>query len=182
MHGLQEREFEIGYHYNTLDRCRGDHARAIALFEHDVCCLREAGIWVASVKCHGNPRVKKVGYDTNWDVVCFDPDLLRRNGLLDADVCLQSRYPRLAYVSDVGIHWSPPQTLDAFIGRIKARAWPILHLATHPDYWSRSAARAFGLQLAARAVHGSHLNAAVAAARHAVVSLCAKLGNRATAE
>jgi hypothetical protein len=70
MRQLQDEGFEVGYHFNTLDRCGGDFSKAIALFERELKMLREAEIKEAEIKVetvcsHGDPRVKKVGYKVN---------------------------------------------------------------------------------------------------------------------
>jgi hypothetical protein len=65
MRQLQDEGFEVGYHFNTLDRCGGDFSKAIALFERELKMLREAEIKVETVCSHGDPRVKKVGYKVN---------------------------------------------------------------------------------------------------------------------
>lgn len=171
MRHLQERGFEVGYHFNTLDRCHGDFEAATALFEEDLRRLREAGIDVVSVKQHGNPRVKKIGYRTNGDILTRDPDLLRRNGLSDPDSCLETCYPNSFYLADTGIHWNPRLTTDEILIGIRQTRWPVIYMANHPDYWSRSAGRALGLQIAAVGLRLLRLNTVIATTRRAVAAL-----------
>lgn len=167
MRNLQDEGFEIGYHFNTLDRCGGDFDRAIALFEADVRAMREAGLRIDTVIQHGDPRVKKRGYKANGDIVERDPQLLDRNGLLAIKDHLESHFPGYFYLADIGIRWNPPATLDELIGQIHERAWPVIYILTHPDYWSRSLIRATALQVAARGLRRLRINAAIAAARKA---------------
>ena len=171
MRYLQDEGFEVGYHFNTLDRCHGDFAAATALFEEELRRLREAGIDVTSVKQHGNPRVKKVGYKANGDILTRDPDLLRRNGVSDPDSCLMTCYRNLFYLSDTGIRWNPPLATDELLTGISQTRWPVIYMANHPDYWSRSTGRAMGLQVAAVGLRLSRLNTVVMTARHAVTAL-----------
>jgi len=174
MRTLQDQGFGIGYHFNSLDRCRGDVSQAIALFEQELARLREAGIDVMTVKAHGNPRVRKVGYKTNADILEKHPDLTRRNQLLDLRSCLDLHYSDRFPITDVGIRWNPPMATDELFQRIGQREWPVIYLATHPDYWSRSAVRALGLQIAAHGLRCFRINTIVATTRHALNLLRAR--------
>lgn len=171
MRFLQDEGLEVGYHFNTLDRCAGDLARAIALFEADLQRLRGAGIDVVTAKAHGDPRARKIGYEANDDVLDRDPDLLQRNGLLDYRSGLKTRYPDHQYLSDLGIRWNPQAATREVISRIETRDWPVIYMAIHPDYWSRSTVRAMGLQVAARTLRCFRLNSAIRAAKGGLAAL-----------
>jgi hypothetical protein len=165
MHHLEETGFELGYHFNTLDRCHGDFGAAVRLFEHDVRELRRAGFDIRTACQHGNPRVKKIGYQSNADLLEYDPALPARTGLLLADAYLYPLYPERFMLKDLGIRWNPPGSAAALLARIATREWPVVYFLAHPDYWSHHAPRAMVLQLLARALRCCRLNAVVAEIR-----------------
>lgn len=105
MRSLQDDDFEVGYHFNTLDRCGGDFSKAIALFEKELKKLPKAGITVDTVCSHCDPRVKKVGYKVNNEIFLKDPNLRTRNGLL-SEAYLDIDFSSLQYISDTGIRWN----------------------------------------------------------------------------
>jgi len=162
---LQNEGFEIGYHFNTLDRCRGDFDRATVMFEEDVRRLREVGLDIRSVIPHGDPRIKKAGYSGNGDILISDRNLLARNNLLDLDSGLAVRYPQHTYIRDLGIRWNLARSGRELIEYVKGRRWPAIYMLTHPDYWSGSLLRACGLQIAAHALRVTGLNRKIATVR-----------------
>lgn len=174
MRRLQDDGFEIGYHYNTLDRCRGDFSRAITLFEEDLGRLRDAGLNIETVIPHGDPRVKKVGYVSNDDILKKDPELLTRVALLDVTRGLTERISEYKYIRDLGIRWNAAQSGRELMMHIREKRWPAIYLLTHPDYWSGSWLRAVGLQLATRALRGLSLNRKIAAVRSLIAPPSAK--------
>jgi len=165
MRRLQDEGFEIGYHYNTLDRCHGDFARAIALFEQEVELLRREGLNVTTAIPHGDPRIKKTGYRSNGDVCERDPHLLERTGLSDIAAGLETHFPSYKYLRDLGIRWNTGDRNRQLIARIREKQWPVIYLLTHPDYWSRSVFRAAGLQVLAHALRGFRINEKIAGLR-----------------
>jgi hypothetical protein len=165
MRKLQEDGFEIGYHYNTLDRCGGDFEKASSLFETELQALRQAGLRITTTIPHGDPRVRKTGYRGNGDLCTRIPDLLRRNDLLDVPAGLAAHFPMYEYLTDLGIRWSSGGSTQDVIGLIREKRWPTMYLLTHPDYWSHSLLRAAGLQITARAMRGLKINRIIAAVR-----------------
>jgi hypothetical protein len=170
MRQLQDEGFEVGYHFNTLDRCGGDFNKAIALFERELKMLREAEIKVETVCSHGDPRVKKVGYKVNNEIFLKDPDLRSRNGLL-GEAYLDLDFSSLTYLSDVGIRWNKASFTQELIFKIVSHEWPVIYMLTHPDYWSCSPLRAFGLRLAAKGIRYFRVNQIIASVRHVVALL-----------
>jgi len=168
MRNLENEGFEIGYHFNTLDRCGGDFDRAIALFEKELKELREAGIKIDTVSSHGDPRVKKVGYKVNNEIFLKDPDLCKRNSLL-GEAYLDIDFLSLQDFSDVGIRWSGGISTKLLISQIKQRKWPVIHMLTHPDYWSKSFLGAFGLQVVARGMRRFKINRVIIVGKQVLV-------------
>jgi hypothetical protein len=124
------------------------------------------------VKQHCNPRIRRVGYKANDDILTREPHVMRRNGVVDPDLCLGTCYPDLFHLSDVGIRWNPPFATRELLTAISEKRWPVIYMTNHPDYWSRSTARAIGLQVAAVGLRLSRLNRVIAAARHAATAIC----------
>lgn len=167
---LQDEGFEIGYHFNTLDRCEGDFEKAIALFEEELKRLRKLGINVDTVCSHGDPRVKKVGYKINNEIFLRDPNLRSRCNLL-GEAYLDIDISSLQYLSDAGIRWNTVTSTNELISRIAQKKWPLVYILTHPDYWSRSPFRAIALQIAARGVRSFKINQAIVLGKQALASL-----------
>src|ERR1035437_2484696 len=61
MQTLSQLGHEVGYHYECLDRARGDSNRAYEMFRSDVQAFRSAGLEIRTVSAHGNPRIFKIG-------------------------------------------------------------------------------------------------------------------------
>jgi len=167
MRWLQDEGFEIGYHFNTLDRCGGDFDRASALFERELRELREAGLKIDTVCSHGDPRVKKVGYEVNNEICVKEPDLCKRNGLL-GEAYLDVDFSSLKYFSDAGIGWSEGITTKELITKINRQEWPVVQVLAHPDYWSKSFFRAAGLQVATKAMRRFKINKVIIAGKQAL--------------
>ncbi len=142
---------EIGYHYETLDTCRGDVDAARRLFERELADFRTRYA-VSTVCAHGNPLTK---YDNKeiW------------NGARPADfglageafMCLD--YTRFAYFSDSGRTWrnnksqkmagkddvvtafdEAPRRTDDVIDLVRQGTLPNICILTHPERWSADAA------------------------------------------
>src|SRR5690606_31345583 len=94
---------EIGYHYETLDRCGGDFEAASAQFLADVETLRAHGVEVRTVAAHGSPPVAAT-YAGNLDLLRADPSLLSRAGL-HGDAVASVRFEQVTYFSDAGWRW-----------------------------------------------------------------------------
>ncbi len=134
---------EVGYHYETLDRAGGDMRLARELFDADVSAFREAGLSLRTAAYHGNPRITKVGYELNGDLVTREPGILPANRLLgepDVDVDVAA----LEYVSDVGVRFAAVE--GDVIAFLSSTEHTRLHVLTHPDYWSHSVGRAFAIR------------------------------------
>jgi hypothetical protein len=160
---LQEQGFDVGYHYNTLDRSGGDFDLARRLFEAELSELRGAGIAITSATPHGDPGIRRTGYDTNGDLVRRFPDLLRAQGLL-AIGRFGTRFPLqgpLLHVSDANMRWNRGEITWPFFFRIaRERSVPRIFLLVHADYWSGSRTRAHALNITARGMRRLRLRSA----------------------
>lgn len=137
---------EIGYHYDTLARARGDVPRALQLFAQDLQELRRHGpVRLASM--HGSPLFP-------WD----NRDLWRAarpaDFGIDGDVHSDIDYADVRYFSDTGRTWHPTRhnlrdhvgtapecsidTTDELIALLWSRRFPRMCLLAHPDRWSAS--------------------------------------------
>jgi hypothetical protein len=161
---LQNDGFEIGYHYDTLDRCNGDFDKAIALFEEELARFRLAGVSVQTVCSHGNPRVRKRGYQANYDIFLKDEGLKRRVGIL-GEAYLDLDFSAVKYLSDAGIRWNVGLTTRQIEALIRTKEQPAFYILVHPDYWSRSWIRALALKCAARGIKIFRINNIIAAIR-----------------
>lgn len=90
---------EVGYHYDTLDKCGGDVDRAALLFHEELSEFRRY-FDVKTVCMHGNPLTR---YD-NRDI--WKKYRLTDFGLL-GEPYLSLDYDRFKYYSDSGRNWNP---------------------------------------------------------------------------
>jgi hypothetical protein len=145
--GLRARGHDIGYHYETVARARGDLSRAAALFARDLEELRRHGpVRVASM--HGSPLFPRDNRDLWRSARPADFGLA---GEVYADI----DYADVRYFSDTGRTWHPTrhnlrdhvavapdcaiETTDELIAMLRARRFPRLCVLAHPDRWSASA-------------------------------------------
>lgn len=139
---------EIGYHYETLDRCGGDFLAARAMLQQDIDDLRRNDVTVETIAAHGTPPLAP-GYAGNLDLVRRDPGLVGQLGLL-GDAVLSVDFTRLCYFSDAGWHWTRhdgtppgpggrPSTL-AEVGACLAHPETSVYLTFHPHQWFERAA------------------------------------------
>jgi hypothetical protein len=160
MTSLQTRGFEVGYHYNTLDRARGHVEAARELFERDVAAWRGAGIALSTAAPHGDPTIRRVGYSFNSDLTTRVPTLLDRAGLLDTGAH-GTHFPlqgTVFPVSDANMRWNRGAIAWPFFSRVaRERSIECLLILTHADYWSASKWRALPLHMAATGMRALRL-------------------------
>lgn len=88
---------EIGYHYEVLDKARGDSYKAIAVFQKELEIFRKF-FPVKTVCMHGNPLTRWDGRDI-WSLYDFgDFDLLGEGFLSCSDIPV--------YLTDTGRNWN----------------------------------------------------------------------------
>jgi hypothetical protein len=88
---------EIGYHYETLDRAKGDSERATEIFKRELAAFREVAD-VRTISMHGNPL-------TRWD----NRNLWRNQDFRDFGILGEAylSFSDIVYLSDTGRTWSP---------------------------------------------------------------------------
>lgn len=101
---------EVGYHYEEMDLCRGDHRAAYELFQRNLERLRKVAP-VTSICMHGSPRSP---YDNKalWEHYDYRTHGIVGEPYFDLD------FSRLAYYTDTGRRWDG----DAFSVRDRVAA------------------------------------------------------------
>lgn len=94
---IQDMGHEIGYHYEVLDKAKGDKEKAIVLFEKELKIFREVAD-VKTVCMHGNPLAKWSNRDL-WEEYDF-----RDFGLI-GESYLSIDFNNVLYQSDTGRTW-----------------------------------------------------------------------------
>lgn len=134
---------EVGYHFETLDRARGDVARARELFLKDLEAFRRAGFPARTVAAHGAPPTAPT-YHGNLDLLRDAPGLLDKAGLL-GETTLSIDFTNVAYLSDATWRWrrydhyqpgqpGRPTTLRAILAELTRRDAG-LYITFHPHQW-----------------------------------------------
>ena len=135
---------EIGLHYETVDKTRGDVPLALRYFEDDLARLRTVAD--ARTACmHGSPMKKWKNIDI-WDGRDF-----RNHGIL-AEPYLSTDFEKVAYYTDTGRRWDggkvavddevpnniarPVKTTDELIEVIASGEFEEMMILTHPQRWT----------------------------------------------
>ncbi len=137
---------EVGYHFETLDTCRGDFDRAGALFVEHIAALRREGVQVSTVAAHGSPPASPT-YRSNRDLLVQQPELLTQADII-GETTLSIDFSRVVYISDAYWHWrhydipapgnmgqaiTLSEALEACQGRQTG-----LYVTFHPHQWFAS--------------------------------------------
>ena len=138
---------EIGYHYEALDKARGNYEKAIRIFEQDLSKLRKVAE-VKTICMHGNPLTKWDNRDL-WSKYDF------KNFGLVGEAYLS--FGSITYLSDTGRTWSSKykvkdrlpsacndnevdtvivNSTDDCINLIKRSEPNAVYLLVHPERWS----------------------------------------------
>lgn len=145
---IEQLGHEIGYHYEVLDKTKGDREKAIKLFEGELARLR----CVAEVKTaamHGSPIYPWLNTDI-WQDYDF-----RDFGII-GEPYLSIDYSKVTYLSDTGRSWAGKHSLKDVVNRnnpgklksteevieaIRNNCLSSACLVVHPKRWNDSGAQ-----------------------------------------
>lgn len=136
---------EIGYHYEVLDKTKGDVKKAIIIFEKELKEFRKQ-FEITTICMHGNPLTPWVNRDI-WKEYNF-ADF----GII-GEVYLSLDYKKILYLSDTNrswnsfrysikdhVHYNPINiginSTDEIIGLINSGKVDKMCILTHPNRWS----------------------------------------------
>ena len=132
---------EVGYHYEVLDKAKGNFEEAIKIFEDELRRFREI-CEVKTVCMHGNPLTPWVNKDlwSRYDFKEFD---------IIGEPYISIDYEKVLYLSDTGRTWGAKFSLkdvkargidvkstDDVIKLLKNRVSEDVCILTHPNRWS----------------------------------------------
>jgi len=136
---------EIGFHYEVLDKAKGDVKKAIEIFERELMELREVAD-VTTICMHGNPLTSWVNRDI-WKEYDF-----KDYGII-GEAYLSIDYSKVSYFSDTGRAWNSSKhsvkdivqanpysgkigSTSELIELIKNGSQKNICILTHPNRWT----------------------------------------------
>ena len=141
---------EVGYHYEVVDKARGNLDLAIKIFEQELEKFREL-VEVKTICMHGNPL-------TPWDNRMLWKKYDFRDYGIIGEAYLSIDYQNIIYLSDTGRNWSGQYSLkdyfkdridrtenrqdlrinstDDVIKLINTKNFRRIYLLTHPNRWN----------------------------------------------
>ena len=142
---IRDLDHEIGYHYEVLDKAKGNRELAIGIFEKELKDLREIAE-IETVCMHGNPLASWSNRDL-WDTYDY-----RKFGII-GEPYLSIDYQKYCYFSDTGRTWNGDYSVKDIIGKssssiagirsteeiislVKSGGLSYLCLLVHPNRWS----------------------------------------------
>jgi len=139
---------EVGYHYETLSKARGDHVKAIRLFEQELSNFREIpGCNITTICMHGSPLSR---YDNRDLWLKYD---FRDYGIF-GEAYLSMAEKDVQYFTDTGRNWggkhslrdmmpnqktyeSSIKTTNDLVAWIESSVGECLYLTVHPERWAQ---------------------------------------------
>jgi hypothetical protein len=134
---------EIGYHYETLSKARGDYHKALELFQEELHALRDIAD-ISTICMHGRPLS---AWDNRWLWREYD---FRRFQIL-GEAYLSVDYSRVTYFTDTGRSWnadkanirdrvstsaqSSVKSTDDLMELIRSKCLTKVCIQTHPERW-----------------------------------------------
>jgi hypothetical protein len=103
MREIAAMDHDVGYHFETLDTCRGDFEAAERLFLDHLETLRRAGLTIRTVAAHGSPPTAPT-YGSNLDLITRSPRLLERANVV-GETTLSIDFTQVRYASDANWQW-----------------------------------------------------------------------------
>lgn len=139
---------EIGYHYDVLDNNNGDLASADLEFQRNLQIFSNNGFEIKWICPHGNPALKRVGWNSNKDFFRSDSVRSKYQGLKDIVVDKELFFSGFSYISDAGYSFKAIRSVsdndkvasndveipDIFSYLKNRRDTPVI-VSTHPHRW-----------------------------------------------
>ena len=137
---------EIGFHYETAVRVKGDAAALAGLFGAELAALRRVAE-VKTIAAHGSPLSRHSNMDSA-------PHLNYRALGIAGDPREDFDFSRVMYITDTGgvfgspnnrrdrvdgRQWAKPTPPRALIGQLDPAREPLVLLSTHPERWAAGA-------------------------------------------
>lgn len=147
--GIASYGHEIGFHYETLDKCKGNMEQAKELFKNELAKFQNR-YNVKTVCAHGNPLTKNDNKDI-WNSLKLEDFGLLGEAFLALD------YSKFDYFSDSGRTWLnnknqkmpgkdsvetafnllQPKSTDDVIRIIMEGSLPNICILSHPERWTK---------------------------------------------
>ena len=136
---------EIGFHYEVLDKAKGDENKAILLFKSELEELRKMAE-ITTICMHGNPLSSWINRDI-WNKYDFNDFGIIGEAYLSID------YSNVSYFSDTGRAWNSSKhsikdivednpykgtirSTDELIDLIQSQTQQNICILTHPNRWT----------------------------------------------
>ncbi|VVB85540.1 Uncharacterised protein [uncultured archaeon] len=136
---------EIGYHYEVLDKAKGDIKKAVILFENELKEFRKI-VEISTICMHGNPLTSWVNKDI-WKEYSFKDFGIIGEAYLSID------YSSVSYFTDTGRAWNNSKhsikdivKTNSYKGKIKSTddlmslimkgTQENMCISTHPNRWT----------------------------------------------
>jgi DNA-binding phage protein len=136
---------EIGFHYEVLDKAKGDTNKAIRIFENELEDLRKIAE-ISTICMHGNPLSQWVNRDI-WNTFKFSDFNIIGEAYLSID------YNNVSYFSDTGRAWNSSRfsikdivqvnsykgkikSTDELINLIQSHTQQSICILVHPNRWT----------------------------------------------
>jgi hypothetical protein len=139
---------EVGYHYETLSKAKGDLGQGIDLFKKELAAFREIpGCEIKTICMHGSPLSPYDNRDL-WEKYDF------RDYDIEGEAYLSMTGKDFVYLTDTGRTWAAKysvrdampgaggipavETTDHLIEWIRSVKNHVLYLTVHPERWAVS--------------------------------------------
>lgn len=151
---ISEMGFEVGYHYETLDKSYGDFTEAISLFKDELESFRKI-VPVRTVCSHGNVMRNKHYSGLNYDIFKFSENLLEECNL-NAEAYLNIT-SSLVYLSDSTERTSNFKSVEDLIRKIEMQNEGRInyYILLHPCLWPNGSVDSFKIKLKETVFHNS---------------------------
>lgn len=144
---ISEMGFEVGYHYETLDKSYGDFPEAISLFKNELESFRKIAP-VKTVCSHGNVVRNKHYSGLNYDIFKFRENLLEECNL-KAEAYLNIISSSLVYLSDSIERTSNFKSVEDLIRKIELQGEGGMnyYILFHPCLWPNGKVDSFKIKV-----------------------------------